>query len=106
MYTTVRLRLNMRCFFKVFYYYFDFCFPRVKSRKCTKNEKWITADIVNDKNEIQCLARSNRYSKNVNSNLTLKDKKTKLKKRVLMRRGIIIKQRLVNRKMLQRPHGP
>ena len=73
----------MRCFFKVFYYYFDFCFPRVKSRKCTKNEKWITADIVNDKNEIQCLARSNRYSKNVNSNLTLKDKKTKLKKRVL-----------------------
>jgi len=62
-------------FFKVFYYYFDFCFPRVKSRKCTKNEKWITADIVNDKNEIQCLARSNRYSKDLNSNLALKDKK-------------------------------
>lgn len=36
-------------FFSIFHYYFDICFPKVKTRVQTDRKTWITTDLIREK---------------------------------------------------------
>lgn len=50
-------------FFNVFFYYFDICFPKIKSRLYSKEKKWITPELRKEKNDIINLSQTIRLTK-------------------------------------------
>lgn len=62
-------------FNSVLTYYFDLCFPLVKSRINRSNEKWINAELIREKEEIINLSNVVRVTKDKALKKTLKQKK-------------------------------
>lgn len=70
-------------FYNIFRYYFDSAFPLVKNRIYEKREKWITNDIIKQKEEIICLSQTIRLTKDKTLKLLLNKKKKEYNKNLI-----------------------
>lgn len=62
-------------FLSIFMYYFNLTFPPVKSILSTKTEKWITSELIKQKEEIICLSQTLRITKDFTLKEILKTNK-------------------------------
>lgn len=70
-------------FHSIFMYYFNLAFPLSKSRAVQKKDKWITNDLISQKEEIICLSQSFRLTKDITLKKLLREKQKSYKSNLI-----------------------